>query len=245
MTRRQNPKTPEGAGLTAPYQRTSKEQAVADAYLARTRVKAPTPRMTVSMKDGAATIAPDHPDVGTATLLIMDALGTTSTAFLNGLLSQVGNAASRSGKPNEDNLNFMLSVIKGIEPRDQVEAMLGAQMAAVQMATMTFARKLANTEYLQQQDSAERAFNKLARTFTTQMEALKRYRTSGQQRVVVEHVHVHSGGQAVVGNVSHPGGGGTSKSEDQPHALGHATSATMPSEVEAEREAVPVAGRQG
>ena len=32
-------------------------------------------------------------------------------------------------------------------------------MAAVQMATMTFARKLANTEYLQHQDSAERAFN--------------------------------------------------------------------------------------
>ena len=110
--------------VATPYQRTSKEQAVADAYLARTRGKAPTPRMTVSMEDGAATIAPDHPDVETATLLIMDALGTTSTAFLNGLLSQVGNAASRSGKPDEDNLNFMLSVIKGIEPRDQVEAML-------------------------------------------------------------------------------------------------------------------------
>jgi hypothetical protein len=37
----------------------------------------------------------------------------------------------------------MLSIIKGIEPRDQTEAMLAAQMAAVHMASMTFARRLA------------------------------------------------------------------------------------------------------
>jgi hypothetical protein len=37
----------------------------------------------------------------------------------------------------------MLSVIKGIDPRDQLEAMLAAQMAAVHVATMTFARDLA------------------------------------------------------------------------------------------------------
>jgi hypothetical protein len=72
---------------------------------------------------------------------------------------------------------------------------------------MTFARRLAHVENLPQQDSAEKAFNKLARTFTTQMEALKRYRTGGQQKVTVEHVTVQAGGQAIVGNVSHPGGG--------------------------------------
>src|SRR6266567_6590651 len=96
----------------------------------------------------------------------------------------------------------MLSVVKGVEPADQVEAMLAAQMAVVHMATMTFARRLNHVENIPQQDSAERAFNKLARTFATQVEALKRYRTGGEQRVTVEHVHVHSGGQAIVGNVS-------------------------------------------
>ena len=55
----------------------------------------------------------------------------------------------------------MLSVIKGIEPRDQIEAMLAAQMAAVHMASMTFARRLAHVETMQQQDSASNAFNKL------------------------------------------------------------------------------------
>jgi len=59
-----------------------------------------------------------------------------------------------------------------------------------------------------QQDAAERALNKLARTFATQMEALKRYRTSGQQKVTVEHVTVNAGGQAIVGAVETGGNGG-------------------------------------
>ena len=61
--------------------------------------------------------------------------------------------------------------------------MLASQMAAVHMATMTFARRLNHIENIPQQDSAERAFNKLARTFARQVEALKRYRTGGEHRV--------------------------------------------------------------
>ena len=47
---------------------------------------------------------------------------------------------------DERGLNFMLSVMKGIEPRDQLETMLLAQMAAVHVASMTFARRLAHVE---------------------------------------------------------------------------------------------------
>jgi hypothetical protein len=101
----------------------------------------------------------------------------------------------------------MLSQVKGVKPTDQVEAMLAAQIAAVHLATMTLARRLAHVKTIPQQDSAERAFNKLARTFATQVEALKRYRTGGQQKVTVEHVTVNEGGQAIVGNVTHGGRG--------------------------------------
>jgi hypothetical protein len=62
----------------------------------------------------------------------------------------------------------------------------------------------------------ENALNKLMRTFTNQMETLKRYRSGAQQTVKVEHVHVHDGGQAIVGNVET--GGGAPKSENQAHA---------------------------
>jgi hypothetical protein len=150
----------------------------------------------------------------------MQALGTASVDFSHGLLGQLANAASKGPKADEDATNFALAVVTGLEPRDEIEAMLAAQMAAVHLATMTFARRLNHVDNLAQQDSAERAFNKLARTFTAQMEALKRYRTGGEQKVTVQHVTVNEGGQAVVGNVSAApgGGGGEQKGGGQPHA---------------------------
>jgi hypothetical protein len=147
----------------------------------------------------------------------------------------------------------MLSLVKGIEPRDQIEAMpaadqieamLAAQMAAVHNATMTFARRLAGVQNIPQQDSAQNAFNKLARTFAAQVSALKDYRSKGEQRMVVQHVHVAEGGQAIVGNVSAPaqGGGMRGKDGEQPHALAYAPGVEMPRQVEAERATVPRAG---
>src|SRR5215204_4370984 len=37
--------------------------------------------------------------------------------------------------------------------------------------------------------------NKLSRTYATLLEALNRHRGKGQQKVTVEHVHVHAGGR--------------------------------------------------
>jgi hypothetical protein len=75
------------------------------------------------------------------------------------------------------------------------------------------------------------------------LQQLSEHRGKGQQRVTVEHVHVHSGGQAVVGVVETPGGGDRAKSEDQPHArpIAHAPEPAM-RRADAEREPVPVAG---
>src|ERR1700750_2281898 len=111
----------------------------------------------------------------------------------------------------------MLSVIKAIQPKDEAECMLAAQMAAVHMATMTFARRLAHVENIPQQDSAERAFNKLARTFACQLQALKAYRSTGQQHIEVTHLNV-AAHQAQVNVGSSPGGGVSHKIEDRPHA---------------------------
>jgi hypothetical protein len=55
--------------------------------------------------------------------------------------------------------------------------------------------------------------NKLSRNFVALLEALNRHRGKGQQKVTVEHVHVHQGGQAIVGHVENQGGGVTHKTE--------------------------------
>lgn len=49
------------------------------------------------------------------------------------------------------------------------------------------------------------------------LDALLKYRRKGEQRVHVEHVHIHGGGQAIVGNVT-TGGGFNKKFEEGPHA---------------------------
>jgi hypothetical protein len=212
-------KKTETKDVVTPYEPTPYERAAVVAYVARKKEKPLAPRMKVSMKRDVATISPDHPDAGIGHLLLMKALGTTESDFIDGLLAQLANAATKGRAVDDRGLNFMLAVVKDIEPKDQVEAMLAAQMAAVHNATRTFARRLAHVENIPQQDSAERAFSKLARTFAAQVEALKRYRSGGEQTVRVEHVTVNEGGQAIVGNVS-TGGGARRKRWRRPHERG-------------------------
>ena len=132
---------------------------------------------------------------------VMLVLGTSSQEFMDGVLRQLANAVSPGKDADEEAINFALAVIAGIEPKDELETMLAMQMVAIHLATMTFTRRLAHVETLDQQHGSERALNKLARTFAMQMAALKRYRTGGEQKVVVQHVNVNEGGQAIVGTV--------------------------------------------
>ena len=94
-----------------------------------------------------------------------------------------------------------------MKPQDAAEVLLLSQMAVIHQATMMMARRLNHVENLPQQDSAQCAVTKLARTFSTQMDSLKRYRRPGKQVVRVERVNVESGGQAIVGAVNQKGEG--------------------------------------
>ena len=86
------------------------------------------------------------------------------------------------------------------------------------------------------------AIGKIERALNAAINTYYRLKHGNRQTIRIEKVVIESGAQAVVGNVAHHGGGAAAKPEDQPHALGHATSAAMPSQIEAEREAVPVTG---
>jgi len=101
-----------------------------------------------------------------------------------------------------EDMNFLVSMVKGLDPKDALEAALAVQMASVHVLTMQLANQLASSRTLKGQEHAERALNKLARTFTTQVETLKKYRTGGEQKVTVQHVSVNDNARAIVGNVS-------------------------------------------
>jgi hypothetical protein len=194
------------------------------------------PRVKVSTSESGLSITTEHIDPVAGTALIMQALGTADMDFFSGLIMQLAKAGG--GEANEPLLNFMLAVIKGIKPRDQMEAMLGAQMAAVHSAIMAFSRKLAEADCLENRDSAERTLNKLARTFVSQLEALKRYRAEGDQTVTVQQVNV-SGGQAIVGNVTQgQKDPEPNRAPAQPLALTH--DETLPMPIIESNEGVPV-----
>src|SRR5947199_7256329 len=71
--------------------------------------------------------------------------------------------------------------------------------------------------------------NKLSRSYAVLLDALNRHRGKGQQKVTVEHVHVHSGGQAIVGSVESPALGNSSKSAGHHNAkqIAHASQPAM------------------
>lgn len=94
-----------------------------------------------------------------------------------------------------------IAIVDAVSPRDGVEAMLANQMAATHIAMMRHSRLMASATEMPKLDLHEKIVNKLARTFTTQMEALRKNRNGGKQIVTVQHVNVEDGGQAIVGNV--------------------------------------------
>ena len=102
----------------------------------------------------------------------------------------------------EDSVKTMLAELKGIEAKDQIEGMLAVQMIATHHATMDCFRIAVQNTQLGVINPMLCIANKLSRTFTMQIETLNRYRGKGQQKMTVEHVHINSGGQAIIGNLT-------------------------------------------
>lgn len=209
-----NSHKPESAAVTASYEPTPFEKDAMDEF--RQHAKRAAPPIKVELRKGVGHLSVNHPDHGVGLLALMKALGTTDMAFYDGFVSQLANVGTQGRDMDERGINFLLSIVKGIEPRDQLEAMLAAQMAAVHNATMTAARCLAHVSTVEQLNANSSNLNKLARTFAAQLEALKKYRSTGEQKVTVQHVQVNDGGQAIVGNITTGGGGASKKHEPTP-----------------------------
>ena len=213
------------------YQPTHKERATLDKHIDRLDAEAPAPHSLKILDEVVGpTIAPDHPDGAVTYALLAEALGTANPDFVCELIQQLANTGSRGQQP--DVLNFMLAVINGVKPKDELEALLAAQMAVVHCRFMAFGMQLNQAETLAQQGDAESALNKLARTFTMQMEALKRYRTGGEQKVTVQHVSVGEGGQAIVGNVTQAG----------PETVPQKPNQSVPTLTDARQAGMPIVG---
>ncbi|QOG17595.1 hypothetical protein [Bradyrhizobium sp. SEMIA] len=145
-----------------------------------------------------------------------------------------------SQEDRDKQLSATLAALAGIGPKDELEGMMAAQLIAAHNAAMEcYRRAMIGEQTFEGRHENLAQAGKLSRTYAALLEALNRHRGKGQQKVTVEHVHVHAGGQAVVGMVEPLGGRGEAKTEDQPHALGYAPREEMRS-ADASGQALPI-----
>jgi hypothetical protein len=137
------------------------------------------------------------------------------------LANQVANALWHGHSDSDQqtrHIGATLGVMIGMKPRDALDGMLIAQLIASHCAAMECYRRamIDNPIFEFRRENLTQA-NKLSRTYAALTEALDRRRGKGHQRITVEHVNVHAGGQAIVGDVTSEGGS-SQKSEQQTHA---------------------------
>jgi hypothetical protein len=172
--------------------------------------------------------------------------GSRSDDFNRIVLSEVANTLWTKHSSEEWQAQQLAAVaggLRGIEPKDELEGMLAAQaMAAHHAAMECYRRAMLPEQSLEAWKEQLNQANKLSRTYATLLEALNRHRGKGQQKISVEHVHVHAGGQAIVGAVE-AGADVASGNQRRPdaRAITHAPVAPLWRE-DQKREVVPVAG---
>ena len=103
-----------------------------------------------------------------------------------------------------------IAALTGIGPDDVIADMVAAQLVSAHHTAMDCYKRAAGGDLpLEVWREALNQANRLSRTSAALIEALNRHRGKGsQQRVIVEHVNVAAGGQAIVGAVERPGGRG-------------------------------------
>ena len=163
-------------------------------------------------------MVPPHNDQRLHDLQLAEAFGTRSRPVIHTFMQQLESLCSEQWwdeethqwRLNEQTFNTVLTLVSAIKPRNEIEAALAAQMAAVHMLTMKVTARAIKYDY----DTRTAATaGKLARTFAMQMETLQglrgKRRTARQSIKVTKELHQH------VHYYDNRGGG---ENERQPHA---------------------------
>jgi hypothetical protein len=130
--------------------------------------------------------------------------GTTDPDLSRELRRQLSAALPECEPGHSCDCNHALAALNSIGPENAREGMVSVQMVATNNLVMEY---LAKAAWPGQPDmvvdlNLNRA-TKLQRMFIALLDALSRLRDKGAHKMIVEEVHVHDRGQAIVGPVSH------------------------------------------
>ncbi|WP_299757820.1 hypothetical protein [uncultured Boseongicola sp.] len=129
-----------------------------DRLAAKVSRRTPGPKLTMDFDEDTRhlTVEFNHDDKAACFARSMVELGTSDSRVFDGFFSQLSALGESGHSISERATNFALGVVASIEPRDEVEAMLAAQMAVTHQASMMMGRRLNHVTTIPQQDAAER-----------------------------------------------------------------------------------------
>jgi hypothetical protein len=175
----------------------------------------------------------------------------------NSVMATVWCTNARDAEARSALIGAVTKAVSAFAPQDEIEGMIAAQAVAFHYASMECSRRaMLPDQGFEATRECRKAAANASRTFVELLSALDRKRgKGGQQKVTVEHVHVHAGGKAIVGAVAPSsfgpeGGGGADQKwrgepDAPPAALEHDVAAgpSIPPVrgADAQRHRVPVA----
>jgi len=161
------------------------------------------PKVKVAGKQLAPVTSDDSHSPWLASL--KEAFGVHDNDLATLLLSQLAGGCFKALPGNESAINGVVAAVAEMKPQDPVEATLSINMMACHVQAMRLMRQVANNDSTLRSEAVNadiKLADRLIRTGAMLVEALSRHRRKGAQKMTVEHVHVHAGAQAIVGNVS-------------------------------------------
>jgi len=137
---------------------------------------------------------------------LCEIFGTKNEDVADRLFSSCVNATGlmHGFKPNDvaRNMNTVLAMISSLKPQDEIESMIIGRLIALNFQSMSYLGSSSNKDISTQvREMHINRSTKLFRLYNETLEALMRYRRKGTQQVIVQHVNVENGGQAIVGSV--------------------------------------------
>lgn len=162
----------------------------------------PTP-VTVKLERVDANFSRSHPPDGDEARWrkrLESAMATCSPSFVDCALIQMQSAARLPcGGTSELAVNCGLALLQAAGARNEIEAAAALRLACAHMVAMALLSRIGGAH-----DSDRRlltlasAAARMLRACANETELLRRLHGGGEQRIVVEHLRVESGGQAIV-----------------------------------------------
>lgn len=170
-------------------------------HLLDRRQARPIPPKVKFKKDGPVALCGDEGAL--AKLRALVSTGLHNAHALSLVLHQLVHLNPQAYESEEfSHVNAALAMLDELEPKGGAQNMLAVQMVATHIAAMScFNQAAISGQTFEGRELNLKFGTKLSGLYARQAETLSKLKRKGQQTVNVRHVHVHDGGQAVVGNI--------------------------------------------